>query len=224
LAKKLLEAAKEEKGKDFLKKMFISAGEITKGFDYPSAAETLVSQYQEVLQEARIDKEHLLRRKFDKVVTDFAAALEEGSPDVTAAFDRFRDHLIGEADLRHMLAGMMQDLKGTVSAQLDLSGSPFRRVIERYVDIMLSALKSDRELQERIDTAIKEAIIIFIERNHAMIGEMVRHSLDPGRLSDREMVAEIEEKVGDDLQFIRLNGAVVGWFIGLALGAVKSIL
>jgi uncharacterized membrane-anchored protein YjiN (DUF445 family) len=38
------------------------------------------------------------------------------------------------------------------------------------------------------------------------------------------MVAEIEEKVGDDLQFIRLNGAVVGWFIGLALGAVKSIL
>jgi uncharacterized membrane-anchored protein YjiN (DUF445 family) len=224
LAKKLLEAAKEEKGKDFLKKMFISAGEITGGFDYLSAAETLVSQYREVLLEAREDRGHLLRRKFDKIVIDFAAGLEEGSPDVTTAFDRFRDRLIDESDLKQMLARMMHDLKGTVSAQLDEPDSPFRRVIESYVDIMLSALKSDLHLQDRIDTAIKDAIIIFIEKNHAVIGEMVRTSLDPGRLSDREMVAEIEEKVGDDLQFIRLNGAVVGWFIGLALGAVKSIL
>jgi uncharacterized membrane-anchored protein YjiN (DUF445 family) len=65
---------------------------------------------------------------------------------------------------------------------------------------------------------------LFIEKNHAVIGEMVKSSLDPDRLSDRQMVFEIEEKVGDDLQFIRLNGAVVGWFIGLALGTVKAFL
>jgi uncharacterized membrane-anchored protein YjiN (DUF445 family) len=92
------------------------------------------------------------------------------------------------------------------------------------VDILLAALKSDPQLQERMDRAIKEAIIIFIENNHTVIGDMVRTSLDPGRLSDTQMVAEIEEKVGDDLQFIRLNGAVVGWFIGLALGSVKVLL
>lgn len=224
LAQKLLEAAEEEKEKDFLKKMFIRAGEITGGLDYWSAAETLVSQYQEVLQEARDDRGHLLRRKFDAIVIDFARGLEEGSPDITAAFDRFRDQMICEADMKHMLGRMMLDLKGTVSAQLDTDGSPFRRVIDRYVDILLASLKSDQQLQERIDRAIKEAIIIFIEKNHAIIGDMVRTSLDPGRLSDGQMVFEIEEKVGDDLQFIRLNGAVVGWFIGLALGTMKVLL
>lgn len=224
LAQKLYDAAVEEKEKGFLKKMFIGAGEITGGLDYWSAAETLVSQYQEVLKEAREDRGHMLRRKFDSILFEFAGGLEEGSPDVTAAFDSFRDHMIREADMKHMLGVMMRDLKGTVSAQLDARDSPFRHLTDKYVDILLTALQSDPQLQERIDRAIKEAIIIFIENNHTVIGDMVRTSLDPGRLSDGQMVAEIEEKVGDDLQFIRLNGAVVGWFIGLTLGTVKVLL
>jgi uncharacterized membrane-anchored protein YjiN (DUF445 family) len=224
VALKLQAAAVDEKEKGFLKKVFIGAGEITGGFDYWSASGTLIAQYREVLQEAREEREHLIRRKLDGILRDFARGLENGSPDVTVAFDRFRESIIREADLKKMLARMMTDLKGTISLQLEEKGSPLRSVIDRYVEILLATLRSDPLLQERIDRAIKEAIIIFIEKNHAVIGDMVRTSLDPGRLSDGQMVAEIEEKVGDDLQFIRLNGAVVGWFIGLALGTVKVLL
>jgi uncharacterized membrane-anchored protein YjiN (DUF445 family) len=224
VAQKLWEAAGEEKGKGFLKKMFIGAGEITGGFNYYSAAETLVAQYKEVLQEAKSDKDHLIRQKFDKIVVDFAQGLEEGLPEATEAFNRFKERFIQEGDLQKLLGKMMFDLKGIVSAQLDEKDSPFRLVIHKYVELLLASLKSDPELQEKIDKAIKEAIIMFIEKNHTVIGDMVRTSLDPGRLSDKQMVAEIEEKVGDDLQFIRLNGAVVGWFIGLTLGVIKALL
>jgi len=224
VARKLWEAAGEEKEKGLLKKMFIGAGEITGGFNYQSAAETLVAQYQEVLQEAKTDKDHLIRQKLDKVIIDFARGLEEGSPEVTIEFNRFKEHFIQEADLQKMIGRMMSDLKETVTAQLDDADSPFRTVINKYLDILLATLKTDPQLQEKIDRAIKEAIIIFVEKNHAVIGDMVRTSLEPGRLSDGQMVAEIEEKVGDDLQFIRLNGAVVGWFIGLALGTLKALL
>ena len=224
IAQKLREAAGEEKGKGFMKKMFIGAGEITGGFDYLSAAETLVAQYKEVLDEAREERDHLIRQKFNKILIDFAKGLERGSPDVIGTFNRFRERVIREADLKKILFKLMGDLKGNVTAQLDEKGSPFRLVVQKYVEMLLESLKSDLELQRTIDKAIKEAIIIFIEKNHAVIGDMVKTSLDPGRLSDREMVTEIEEKVGDDLQFIRLNGAVVGCFIGLALGAVKILL
>lgn len=224
MAQKLWEAAGEEKGKGLLKKMFIGAGEITGGFDYYSAADTLVSQFKEVLLEAKADKRHLIRQKFDKIVVDFAQGLEEGLPVATDAFNRFKERIILEADLKKLLDKMMSDLKGTVSAQLDDKGSPFRLVIHNYADVIFASLNSDQELQGKIDKAIKEAIIMFIEKNHTVVGDMVRTSLDPGRLSDTQMVTEIEEKVGDDLQFIRLNGAVVGWFIGLALGTIKAFL
>ncbi len=223
-AARLREAAGEEKGKGFLKKMFIGAGEITGGFDYDSAAGTLVAQYNEVLQEAKEDRDHFIRRKLDRIVIDFAQGLEDGRPEFTEAFNSFKERVIGEADLQKVVGKMMGELKGTVSAQLDELGSPFRQVVHKYVGIVLAGLKSDEELQAKIDKAIKEAIIMFIDKNHAVIGDMVRTSLDPGRLSDRQMVAEIEEKVGDDLQFIRLNGAVVGWFIGLMLGTIKTLL
>ncbi len=150
--------------------------------------------------------------------------LEEGQPEATQAFNRFKERFIQEADLQKMLGKMMSDLKGIVSAQLDEKDSPFRQVIQKYVELLLASLKTDQQLQEKIDKALKEAIIMFIEKNHTLIGDMVRTSLDPGRLSDKQMVAEIEEKVGDDLQFIRLNGAVVGWFIGLTLGVIKALL
>jgi uncharacterized membrane-anchored protein YjiN (DUF445 family) len=224
LARKLWDAAGEEKGKGLLKKLFIGAGEITGGFDYYSAADTLVSQFKEVLQEAKADKMHLIRQKLDKIVVDFAHGLEEGLPDATDTLNRFKERIIVDADLKKILGDMMCDLKGTVLSLLNERSSSLRLVIHNYVDVILESLNSDQELHVKIDRAIKEAIIKFIEKNHTVIGDMVRTSLDPGRISDRQMVSEIEEKVGDDLQFIRLNGAVVGWFIGLTLGTIKTLL
>jgi len=55
-----------------------------------------------------------------------------------------------------------------------------------------------------------------------VIGEMVAGSL--AKLSDGDLVAQIEQKVGGDLQFIRLNGAVVGSLVGMLLTLVKLAL
>ena len=54
-----------------------------------------------------------------------------------------------------------------------------------------------------------------------MIGQMVRGSLE--RLSDLDLVGQIEEKIGRDLQYIRLNGAIVGGLAGAALAMIKLL-
>jgi uncharacterized membrane-anchored protein YjiN (DUF445 family) len=51
---------------------------------------------------------------------------------------------------------------------------------------------------------------------------MVRTSLE--KLSDLDLVSQIEEKVGSDLQYIRLNGAIVGGLAGAILAVVKGFL
>jgi uncharacterized membrane-anchored protein YjiN (DUF445 family) len=55
-----------------------------------------------------------------------------------------------------------------------------------------------------------------VQRHHHEIGLTVRENLEA--LETGALVAQIEERVGADLQFIRLNGAVVGGLIGLVLG------
>ena len=54
-----------------------------------------------------------------------------------------------------------------------------------------------------------------------MIGQMVRGSLE--KLSDLDLVGQIEAKVGQDLQYIRLNGAIVGGLAGAVLATVKLL-
>jgi uncharacterized membrane-anchored protein YjiN (DUF445 family) len=55
----------------------------------------------------------------------------------------------------------------------------------------------------------------FIEMRRDLIGEAISRTLCA--YSEDEMRASIEEKVGDDLEWIRLNGAVLGGILGLVL-------
>ncbi len=59
----------------------------------------------------------------------------------------------------------------------------------------------------------------LLERHHDQIGLTVRENLEA--LETGELVAQIESRVGNDLQFIRLNGAVVGGLLGLGLAALR---
>jgi uncharacterized membrane-anchored protein YjiN (DUF445 family) len=61
-----------------------------------------------------------------------------------------------------------------------------------------------------------------VERNHSMIGEMIRTSLT--KLEGPALVGQIEAKVGPELQYIRLNGAVIGTIVGLCLGTLRLVL
>ena len=58
-------------------------------------------------------------------------------------------------------------------------------------------------------------VLHVVESNHYRIGALVKENLD--RMDDKELVAMLEEKVGKDLQWIRVNGALCGFAIGIVL-------
>ena len=69
--------------------------------------------------------------------------------------------------------------------------------------------------QAALDAYVKNALMQLIEENHAVIGQMVKNKLD---LFSTEMLVEmIEEKAGNDLQIIRINGSIVGGITGLVI-------
>jgi len=87
---------------------------------------------------------------------------------------------------------------------------------------LLKELESDKTAQLRIDAWMRETITTLINKYHHEIGNMVRSSLS--KLDDIGLVNQIEEKVGNDLQYIRLNGAVVGGLVGIFFSIIKLLL
>jgi len=87
------------------------------------------------------------------------------------------------------------------------------------INQMLDYLK---ENHSSIDKWIQNQITLFVEKNHSQIGNLVQENLD--KLSNKELIDMVENNLGKDLQWIRVNGAVCGFIIGLFLTGIHALL
>ncbi len=216
------EAARTYAGRDTMKAAATWVLEKSGGLDYDRAAEDIVNAVAGSVHGVRGTPDHPVRVKLEEAATNFARGLSEGGEKEQGALDRLRvglsERLESEAGLREIL----RRLKETVAGQLADPKSAFMLAASSFLKARLSDLRTDRALCERLDGWVLDTARSVIERNPAIIGEMIRTSL--GRLEGPQLVEQIEGKVGPELQYIRLNGAVIGTLVGLGLGGLRLLL
>ncbi|MGI2750877.1 DUF445 domain-containing protein [Bacillus cytotoxicus] len=84
----------------------------------------------------------------------------------------------------------------------------------------LNKIKEDAEAVQKMENWLQGQIVKLVENNHSKIGQLVQENLD--KLDDQTLITMIEKNVGKDLQWIRVNGAVCGFVIGLVIEGVKA--
>jgi uncharacterized membrane-anchored protein YjiN (DUF445 family) len=87
--------------------------------------------------------------------------------------------------------------------------------VEGIIHKLVENFRSSPSQQAAVDKYVKTALIRLIEDNHAVIGQLVRQKLDS--FPTETLVEMIEDRAGNDLQIIRINGSVVGGLAGAAL-------
>ncbi len=93
--------------------------------------------------------------------------------------------------------------------------------INSLIDSLVEDFKNDRQKQAEVDRYIKAALTQLIEDNHDVLGQLVREKLNS--FSDEMLVDLVENKAGNDLQIIRINGSLVGGLAGVALYLISSL-
>lgn len=88
-----------------------------------------------------------------------------------------------------------------------------------FIENMIRQISADDELINRLELYIQDQISEYIDHNHEKIGKLVQENLD--KYDNKTLVNLIEDKVDNDLQWIRVNGAICGFLIGLILGIIK---
>jgi uncharacterized membrane-anchored protein YjiN (DUF445 family) len=117
---------------------------------------------------------------------------------------------------------MLSRLQATLKAQFADPDAHLNHLLDRIFEQLLQGLRGEPGTQARLDAWVRRTVLDLVQNHHSVIGEMVTSSL--AKLSDQDLVAQIEDKIGADLQYIRFNGAVVGGLVGVALAAVKLML
>ncbi len=96
--------------------------------------------------------------------------------------------------------------------------------INKQLESLIEKLKTDDNLNEALNSIICSLIIKIIQQNNNAIAQIVESNLSEEKLPNEKWRSQIEDKVGKELQYIRLNGAIVGGMIGLIIGGVKYFL
>ena len=76
-------------------------------------------------------------------------------------------------------------------------------------------------MRERVNAWCRQVAVAQLDRHHALIGTLVEEQMN--RLSDEKMTELIQIRVGEDLNWIRLNGTFVGGMIGVGLYLVVAL-
>lgn len=216
---KLEEAIREYGEEGFFKKATMFLAKKTGGIDIEKITAELVFKTSELLAEAKQNPQHPIRIKFDNWIIEFAKKLSEGDESALGIIDKLKQKLTAYLEAEHTLSHLLSNWKSSISKQLENDETSLMQFLIGNLNRIIIDLKQDKEAQIKINNWITESVSELLTKFHSEIGNMVRTSLI--KLDNAELVEQIEGKVGSDLQYIRLNGAVVGGLVGILIATVK---
>ncbi|HZP42573.1 MAG TPA: DUF445 domain-containing protein [Candidatus Binatia bacterium] len=173
------------------------------------------------LRQAAGDLAHPLRRALMGALTGFADRLAAGDEAALAQARRLRSALLESLETGPVVRATLARLRDQLEHDLAEPSSGLSDLIDRRLRSAILDLLGDPERRATFDRWVRTTATDLLHRHHDQIGLTVRESLEA--LETGALVAQIEDRVGQDLQFIRLNGAVVGGLVGLALAVAHWV-
>jgi uncharacterized membrane-anchored protein YjiN (DUF445 family) len=192
----------------------------------PNAAEDriferLIAAAHTVIAEMLEDKEHNLRSAFEARLVVLAHDLEH-DPAYLERGERLKHDVLDQPETREWMAAIWTDAKDTLRAQAADPSSELRRRLSGAIVTIGTRLHDDPALQEKASHSVETAALYAVDRFQGEISGLVESTI--ARWDAEETATRLELLLGPDLQFIRVNGTVVGAAAGLALHAIAQLL
>ena len=185
------------------------------------SADKLVRRVSELIGEISRDPQHELRGKFDACLLRFVARLKD-DPAFRLKGEQIREQLLAHPALSGYLRELWDDLVDWLQADLMDADSTIRRRLVRLCQRLGEALARDAAMRRWINDQLLEVAPRLVERHREDIRRYIAERVE--RWNSDELVALLEHNVGKDLQYIRINGTLVGGMVGLGLHALTRLL
>ncbi len=179
-----------------------------------------VSGAQRLLQEVRADPAHPIRQRFDAAFRRFVERLKS-EPEVMARAEALKEGLLDPAAVEDFAIALWDRARGAAGRLATEPGEGALEPIARGIAAVGESLLADDAKRAELDRFITDFIATLLEQHRHEVADLIAITVrqwDPALASRR-----IELAVGRDLQFIRLNGTVVGGLAGLAIYLVSLL-
>lgn len=169
----------------------------------------------------RTDPRHHARLALDSMLGQLAHDLQH-DPETQERTERLKERLLDQPQLVASGVSLWNALRRSLQASLaDPAGAVRRRLLDE-VTAFARRLVDDAALRARLDGLAADAAVFAVERYGAELTAVITHTVE--RWDGREAARRIELHVGRDLQFIRINGTIVGGLVGVLIHTVSVLI
>ena len=184
------------------------------------SAEMVTDAVNTLLDEVSQDRAHQIRQAFDRAALKLIDNLKS-DPLMAEKADNIKAYLKNDETFNRYLGEVWADLRGWVKNDVNSEDSRIKQRIAEAGQWFGETLLHDEALRESLNEPLEQAAHRVAPEFAAFL---TRHISDTVKSWDsRDMSRQIELNIGKDLQFIRINGTLVGGTIGLLLWLFSQI-
>ncbi len=193
---------------------------IPKSVDH-KIAEKITKGLSDYFLEVEEDLSHPLRAEITNKILDFSQELKD-EPKWEEEFNSIKSDFLQSEKIKQYSSDIWQSLKSSLIKELSQEDSKLKSYVKKNIDEFVSNLQNDEHFQNRIDNWVRLTAYKYILKNTQNFGELI--STTVGNWEGKELSRKLELEVGKDLQFIRINGTIVGGLVGLLIYTIANFI
>jgi len=178
----------------------------------------VVVAIENTLRQVAADPAHPLRERFDQALNEFIEKLRT-SPELIARAEEIKEDMLANPAVRQFSAAIWGDAKQALVRYADRKESDPPGAVEQGLMKLGQAVLGDPELMAKVDHWILDAVLYAVEQFRGEVGQLIHYTV--GQWDAEETSKKIELQIGKDLQFVRINGTLVGGLVGLLLYTIS---
>jgi uncharacterized membrane-anchored protein YjiN (DUF445 family) len=169
----------------------------------------------------RDDPHHRARRALDSMLRQLAHDLLD-DPDIQVRTERFKDRLLEHPAVISSGISLWNALRRALTSSLADPHGAVRQRLMQEMRAFSDRLTADDALRARLDALAADLAVFAVDRYGAEVTAVITHTIE--RWDGKQAAERIELHVGRDLQFIRINGTIVGGLVGVLIHTVAVLL
>jgi len=190
------------------------------GFVDNKIYEKIITKAEQTLADVNADPEHELRRQFHRATHDFIERLRT-SPEYRDRGEQLKEDLLNHPIVQQYFSRVWSDVKQKILSDVANPDSSIREQIRRAVAGFGESIARDEAMRDKINNWIRDAAIGVLSSRREEIAALISDTVR--RWDAQTVTRKMELQVGKDLQYIRINGTIVGGLVGLLIYTLSEI-
>jgi uncharacterized membrane-anchored protein YjiN (DUF445 family) len=172
------------------------------------------------VEDIRDDPHHRAREALDSMLGQLASDLLNDGP-TQARAEALKERLLDHPQVVATAISLWKAMRSALLASIQDPEGAVRQRLLVELTLFSERLREDAALRERLDRMAADLTVFLVERYGSEVTTVITSTIE--RWDGKEAARRIELHVGRDLQFIRINGTIVGGLVGVLIHAASLL-